>query len=658
MSSDSEEANDSARALDDESENSESDESHGFLDIEAAESGDESSEDSESDDDVEYIPPTFYQFKRLPPEMRQRVWEMFCPDLLANPRVYTVLLQYEDSTYLAEGPTLSQQTAPARTVLAVHRESRALALRRLPDSFNIESQDAIVRFNKESDVVYMAGHIPILTTRKLPKRIRDFCANIANIALDGVAFGLGSFDPQKLQSILQSLPSLKSVFLRFDDTMVEAVHSHWCTSDMVHNYYIQTDEEEPGLGELREDYETIFAWPNLTKNREWAEQNIPIDPTKRGYLRRLAQVPRGLESLAAMMTGPLEGHNGEDEEDESGEEEDGDGGVLEEGDGSNGEKDQLPVSRTLPSGVEVWPMIQFEFETGVNRFELLRGWSGKQEEWNIALEGELDFGSDSEGADVEDEYESEGIDDDDIEEAEISDDEDDLHVQPLSDAESVSSEAAPRSIEAIDLTSDHHELEAAVFSSPEPESEDQGSDEEKIASNPSRRGKRQAKRRVIESDSEGGSQGEEDAPRKNRRARRVLPESEDEEGDNEDVVETANPARPVKSGTSRGRRVSEDEEGDSEEEEEDEDEDSEEEDDEEDDPPRRISLAERLQLHRQQNPIMVGSGSESEEDSDGGGVKYVNGDFDDDEDPEEDEDDNDGLTIQEAEESDDEDDAW
>lgn len=113
--------------------------SHGFFDIEASESDNSYAEPSESEPGILY---SFPQFTRIPIELRWRIWEFFCPDLAAKPRVlgfHVVPSRGDRPDDVSPDPPAYLQATAVRTVLATHRESRALALQAFPDSLSIAS---------------------------------------------------------------------------------------------------------------------------------------------------------------------------------------------------------------------------------------------------------------------------------------------------------------------------------------------------------------------------------------------------------------------------------------------------------------------------------------------------------------------------------------
>ncbi|CAK7240716.1 MAG: hypothetical protein STHCBS139747_002163 [Sporothrix thermara] len=115
-------------------------------------------------DAIEHIdlPTSFPQFQKLPPELRMRIWETFCSQLRRKNRVIQVMLQSDGR--LTPAVTLDQQTEPVRRFMSICRETRAMGLQALPDTLPIgvsEHDDGVVRFNAKTDVVHFLEEHPL-----------------------------------------------------------------------------------------------------------------------------------------------------------------------------------------------------------------------------------------------------------------------------------------------------------------------------------------------------------------------------------------------------------------------------------------------------------------------------------------------------------------
>lgn len=559
-------------------------ESNGLFDLEAADSDDESSGSGDSEGDErndsgsESWPDNhfFPQFKRLPFELRHRIWEFFCPELSAKACVYWFLLQWgyrkngvARNLAILEGPFLEQQTRPARAMLGLHQESRQLALKAFPDTLSFGS-NGIVRFNAKRDVVLLGStEAAVLDFDTLPP-FPNFSEHIRHLAVEPATLsGLGD----RASTILGAFQNLQTVHYLTSPTDHKPQHLRWCTSDSVKRYAVTTFEEQPGLGE---DGQHLYCWPDLENHRTFAETKIPLD------------------KLAEDLCG-----------------------------------DDIHIRETTFNGEAIWPMIQFLWDSDQRRFGDLLAWDG---------EDDLTWESSDEEDDGEpDEYESEGIDDSFISEDSPGADESDLVVldDDESDKDEERSEGGLSVLSgsmqpgghsgAIDLTGNDNER-IPGFSSPENSSATlRASDESANESDqPALRTSRlkRPRGRVVESDSEEGS--EDDIPRKrartnnrqnplvlssdddeedevrkmraNQRARAVISEDEDAETGQQNASNPRDEHQgggTDRSGTSDSYSSDEVEKSDEEN-------------------AKPMSLAEKLQLHREKNPIPVSDDEHSE----------------------------------------------
>ncbi|KAK0724461.1 hypothetical protein B0H67DRAFT_106625 [Lasiosphaeris hirsuta] len=639
----------------DEEEDDEDDEHNGFFDMEASESnesidGDGSDDgtnlahddgsdfdtDSDAGDRELYF---FPQFKRLPPELRLRIWELFCPDLTAEGRVYR--FYYELSLRIGrEYPKphfLYKHTAAARMVLATHRESRHFALQALPDTLAVPCSPinngfnasrgrneytprtrGVIRFNKKKDIVLLElhwsrpdlGHLEFRKDSWAP-RYPGFSDQIENLGLSVGLCNSQSMIPHPGASAFY--PNLKAVYGLIDHTQSSTHNLTWCASDKVNFSPVTVLRER--LGHITKEFPQQYCWPNIDAHLDWAKSELPLY-----RLWKLTPLPE-YEFSGQTVSGQLS---------------------------------ELPV----------WPLVEFNNDEGMERLDgiIARG----------PDHGDLDLPSDYEDADAADGssdadadgYESSGIDDslmDDSDESSADEDDlavldntfDDGNVDGLTDGDGSDVEILSPSrgeAEIIALTGDG-EMPAANFSSPEPETAtlDEESDGDDTGPVPAPRANlKRSRARVVESDDES----ENEAPKK--RVRRAV-EPNDESGDeapkklarrvvdSDDESEDEAPKKRVRyvqvqeSDSESNSEVEEapkkrvrypqpedDEESESSSESEDSDEDSENEGAEE---PiaKPLSLAEKLQLHRRENPV---SDSDENQDSDAEEAGGLGDDYD------------------------------
>ena len=392
-----------------------------LVDVEAEESSDRS--DSDSDDlssetedglldleaeDSKYAPfspidssalESFPQFARLPPELRQRVWEFFCPELTNKyGRVVPVCAEIFDLTgkphwlLTDRTTTLEQQTEPIRILAAVHHESRDLVVKRFPDTLPLHAGsdgDAEVRFNGDRDIIAIEfdHRCPIIELKSDVRRSAGpgVCDNVRHIAFnlihpyvhDGKAIIVTDFC-QGMLDMLIKFPKAETAYV-WVDCFTYPVNTRWTGTSFARHYYLQTYEEEPGLGE---DTEWIFCWPDTVKHPDFSKYNV-IEPFRR-------------------------------------------------------EVSEEYVERFDAIGVKFAPLVSFNLDRGMDEYdrlfhENLSGMPVDEDDYRELSEDEVEiagYGPNT-GYDTGlDEYESEGIDDSEIIEEEESS-EDEVIPQPL-----------------------------------------------------------------------------------------------------------------------------------------------------------------------------------------------------------------------------------
>ncbi|KAK2056754.1 hypothetical protein LY76DRAFT_594859 [Colletotrichum caudatum] len=661
-----------------------------FLDVEASESLDGDSDNpSDSDSDDESIlgegrrraPRVFFpEFRRLPIELRHRVWQFFCPDLALSPRVLSfqvVCSPKQDSIW--ESATLENQIAAASAMLAVHHESRELALKAFPDTLAIREGRRVVRFHKQRDVVHLNS--PKKTWRH-NMHVPGFSENVVNLAMDI------DLSPWELQLLL-AFPNLRNVFdLTWHNDRRIPHRMGWCASDRVHRYEIEQLRKNVHTGE---DFHFVYCWPDVENHHDFAQE-------KAGMTERFEAAMTEVEEIREERSDFME-----DED----------------------------VARL--GEIDYWQMMCFGWDAA-DRFEAFVAKQGVAGGDVPAADDDDESDDEESGSDESDdssdqnEYESEGIDDATIDGESGDEDEDDLAVDTRHGSDDEDDQVGASDFGGFSPLRDESggmmvdgSGAAAHFSSPEPESgddrprpggrrarqimssdgDDDDEEEEEEEEEEEGEGKveepsRGASRRsavVLSDDDEDEEKEDDEGPPRGtgRRSRVVLSDDDDDEEDEA----AAKPARP--SGR-RARVLPSDDEDEDEDVDEDEGgvdvqtkggsddggeqagagaggkplslaeklarnrrdnpvsdesaEDSEEgEEGEKQAPPKRMSLAQRLMTHRKRNPI------ESESDTDGGSEGSVVDDEDDVEDEDESEEDGESgmfMSMADEGESDDE----
>jgi hypothetical protein len=442
---------------------------------------------------------------------------------------------------------LADQTEGLRAMLATHKESRSIAVDLFPDELRLDagSGDAVVRFNKARDVVYLHDY-DAFKKYHLP----GFATEVEHVAV-------AHRSPPVAALAKRLLPNLKRIYLCSTTDDLKRRNIAWCGSDYVHRYVVQTFRKEVGLGE---DTEVLYCWPDVDRHPDFAKYSIPK-----------FESPDILEAA----------------------------------------KD---------AAVMVLPMVEFEFERGMELMEKLR----RMKDVPVLHDGEddsdeteTDEDASQEGTDL-DEYESEGIDDEEIEgQDESSEDE----IIPLGDVGRFSS--------LEDSADEVVEVSAPVQRSRKRKVVSDSEDEEPQT-------KRMRARVIVDSDDEDGeaekrtgntraiSVSDEDSePQQRTRNTRAI--SVSDESDEVGIVQVRSKGKPRRAVASESEEAedSDGSEGGSED-----GTDEEEEDGDDDEGPKWPSLAERLKIAREENPVSSdgeedSESDDSEDDDDAGGLLDV-----------------------------------
>ncbi|KAG7113673.1 hypothetical protein HYQ45_007095 [Verticillium longisporum] len=596
-------------------------------------------------------PRSFPQFMRLPIELRALIWHHFCDDLNVSHRVldFAIHRNVHGKWKAFAGNSLLARTTASRAMLSVYHETRNLYLGRYPHALDFsteEAKPATFHFNRDSDIIMISAgdiengleHPAAYSHADGPGafEIPGFSDRINHLGVQLPLDRVSDGDLVPYQYFL-SMPNLTAVYPCFD---VDAHQVHvsdlkWCVSDHAVSCHADTEEIEPGLGE---DFEMIYVWhdPNAECNEE-GDCALLTAYTGLGPLR---------ESLV---------HFDEDDYDELSEE---------------ARLAKLKETERLDA-IMLCPMRLFSGDSHTALLDVLRQARLPDGTWDDErLDQFMEDDDVPEPDSFLDNYDSDGIDDATVPEPETDDDEgsgieDDTLAMELGQGWTGPS-AGFSPVEGEIQTHDHSVY--TIHDSSEEEEAETG-EEEEAASPPRSPTKRIRGRQIIEDDSDEDEVGDESvmeiaAPepsRSKKRSRVILSDDEDEE-------ESAVQSRPAK----RARPVVIDDDDEEEEQESDVQEvaqktrgrgsstrapvvlsDSEEEesdDESEDEPPRTLSLAERLRLHREANPIDDSEeGSESEEDEN----DYTRGT--DEDDSERDQGDSDDLVLGMADEGDEED---
>lgn len=550
-------------------------ERNGFFDMEASEddghsegrSDDESGTSSTmSGDDRESearrTNRTFHAFPLLPPELREMIWLAASSDLTAKSRVFDftlVSIAQDGVDELWESVWLEAQTASARAVLATCRESRGIALKRLPDTLPLRGKRFDIRCNLAKDVIFLG--MPPLRSRL--RSIPDFSDKIKHLALEAEFVSENShpanfpYMDQDAHDFVLTFSHLETLYSSYTNEDISRGNWSWFKTNELHTYDVHAKEAEYGF---QEDMDQIYCWP-VGRGLEVVHSIFPKRPRKEDDPDQVTEQNEQPEEDA-------------EEVDDVFDLADSDAAELErEVEEDRQEAIRAVVGRHGAHGFWHLPMAIFQFEEGMYMFKTMMRWKENRGHTCVnpfhCLEGDEDV---SEGVSEPDEYESEGIDDDDIpDEDDVGDDEDldslvngdslasddyDLDLSPgyghgprveeLFDSENDSpvednpGEDTDASVH-IEGGLDETELPTADFSNPEPESPANSDSEE--AESPAQRAKRKPRVvRVVESDSDGDSDDVEVVEVARRTKRRIVSSDSEEDAD-DGGASTSRPAK-------------------------------------------------------------------------------------------------------------------
>lgn len=360
-----------------------------LLDVEAHDAplpGDDSSE-------VE-VDEKFEPFMRLPPELRQKIWESVCPHLASrHGRILSLNFFMElnvpngppsASTWpddedeepvkgprlrftVNDGLSLQDHTAALRVVMAVHGESRQFALKLFPDTIDMRagSGDAILRFNKDRDII-----MPVCRSEmyRLLERNLKSISQVKHIAFEWIP---GIPDDAVLlldRGLVGAMPNLETIYLcrRWMARGLSKSKLRWCASPMANCHVVETWQKEQFIGE---DTFSILCWPDVKRHPDFAKTHVDPDFFEGFPARCFDRIEKG--------------------------------------------------------GVKLLPMVTFEEASGTKRFYSLV----KEHDDGLAEDGANSDWSESDTADEsesEDDYESDGIDDSEHPQVEEADSQDEL----------------------------------------------------------------------------------------------------------------------------------------------------------------------------------------------------------------------------------------
>ncbi|KAG6124258.1 hypothetical protein E4U12_008412 [Claviceps purpurea] len=229
----------------------------------------------------------FPQFMQLPPNLRHHIWKLYCPDLSGKPRVLEFTpkspkeseapTEPSERLTLTTDRTLACQTKSLRAMLSTHHETRSIAVRIFPDelALDVGSGRAIVRFRKETDVIFLLGIR--LGVNFIPP---NFATQVQNLSIGTVRDNNNNENNYYGEALLQVVPAIKSIFPNLKrlyslwPIIVFGTKDlgNWCATDYVHKYMLEPDYRETGMGQ---SMKCLFCWPDLDAHPDFARSEVP-----------------------------------------------------------------------------------------------------------------------------------------------------------------------------------------------------------------------------------------------------------------------------------------------------------------------------------------------------------------------------------------------
>ncbi|KAL2114650.1 hypothetical protein VUR80DRAFT_2630 [Thermomyces stellatus] len=272
----------------------------GFFDLEAADSEDgDSSEEGEEEPDAGSedgnVEPLFPRFMYLPPELRRRIWEFFCPEVLGMPRILEFVWDMGlNEQSISEGSSTDNVTEPSRTLAAVHRETREIALRAFPEALKLSDRRGLVRFSAHWDIV-MLQHVRQSDADQEWRPVSGFSKKVTNLAIN--LDTLSDMPNNVVESLVKTFPKLRILYPYFQRHDYEA-ETIWVDSDKVNRFTLRTVDDTAGL--MRQE-ERLYVWPDLVNHKEFAVENIGPEFIRLGKIWPMREGDEGLEDYPAEM---------------------------------------------------------------------------------------------------------------------------------------------------------------------------------------------------------------------------------------------------------------------------------------------------------------------------------------------------------------------
>ena len=204
---------------------------------------------------------SFHFFLHLPPEIQHRVWQLFCPELAIASRVYRLSVSTGDLDWpyicVYDALTLALATREVRRVLSVHRASRDLAMRVLPDTLPLDlawtdDEKGILRFNRRKDVIELPEKVfaGSLGRMRIPN---VYLERVENLSLDpSYKVNIAPQEVGKHEARLREFHNLRTVYFHLASQLHTVRNYRWMTSHRCHRQAVY---------ECVSSWPTIYCWP-------------------------------------------------------------------------------------------------------------------------------------------------------------------------------------------------------------------------------------------------------------------------------------------------------------------------------------------------------------------------------------------------------------
>jgi hypothetical protein len=215
---------------------------------------------------------SFPKFQCLPRELRIYIWELICPEFATATQTLEFIVQAMPNNTLYytvyDAASLRYSTRRTRRVLAVHRESRAIATQTLTDTLTFRASrdpsiEGLVRFKQGRDLIFLKEFAPLRgPTTPVLYHLPNFAGCVQNVAVERRSIDKAD---RRCATFLAELSKLKKVFYcqtASSGVRLKTSSWKWFTSNACH-------QKRRYFGNRT----SIYCWPKLDREPEIA--NIP-----------------------------------------------------------------------------------------------------------------------------------------------------------------------------------------------------------------------------------------------------------------------------------------------------------------------------------------------------------------------------------------------